>query len=104
MQMKQMFKKGKRGDMVLQLSGKIVIENLRNYPAETVQKLRDRLTAGGEARPEPRRQGFYDLEIDSQVFYIHLTPKGKVLLLAVWARDKRPTTAEEKELVAQPSF
>src|SRR2546425_1030276 len=71
--------------MVLQLSGKIVIENLRNYPAETIQKLRDRLTAGGEARPEPRRQGFYDVEMfDLTAARWRMAVEFGKLLFEVW--------------------
>ena len=72
--------------MILRLNGHPTIENLRNYPAETVAKLRGLLAVGAKARSDPRRKDFYDLETGSQVFYIHLCPNGKVLLLATCRR------------------
>ncbi len=75
--------------MVLRLNQTPVIENLRNYPAETVEKLRQLLASGAEARPDPRRANFYELDNHSQVFYIHISPvNGKVLLLATWPKHQ----------------
>jgi hypothetical protein len=92
------------GAMILQLKGKFAIDNLNKYPAQTVQELRDLLTAGGEAHADPGRKNFYDVQNDSHVFFIYLAPKGNVLLLATWKRDKTHAIVQKKELVAQPSF
>ncbi len=71
--------------MVLRLNQQPTIENLRDYPVETVEELRQLLAAGAQAKPDPRRPDFYELEIDSRVFYIHISPvNGKVMLLATW--------------------
>ena len=72
--------------MVLQLSGYPVIENLRNYPAETVGELRTLLGAGAEAYVHPGRKNFYDLKQGPRCFFIHVAPNGKVLLLASWLK------------------
>ncbi len=75
--------------MVLRLNHSLEIENLRNHPAETVDKLRELLASGAAARPDPRRAGFYEVENHSRVFYIHISPvNGKVLLLATWTKNE----------------
>lgn len=74
--------------MVLRLSENLTIDNLRQYPAETVEKLRALLAAGALAHADPHRKNFYELENGRQVFYIHVSPVGgKVLLLATWPKD-----------------
>lgn len=74
--------------MVLRLSENLIIDNLRNYPAETVEKLRALLAAGALAHADPHRQNFYELQNGSRVFYIHVSPRrNKVLLLATWLQD-----------------
>jgi len=71
--------------MVLRLEKTPIIDNLRKYPAATVEKLRGLLAAGAPAQADPRRKNFFEVEGDCQVFCIHVTPfKSKVLLLATW--------------------
>ena len=71
--------------MVLRISENLTIDNLRQYPEETVEKLRALLAAGALAQADPRRQNFYELENGSRVFYIHVSPRGgKVMLLGTW--------------------
>jgi hypothetical protein len=82
----------KEGAMVLRLMEEPRIDNLRNYPADVVEKLRALLVAGAEAYPDPRRKQFYDLQNGSRIFYIHLSPTGKVWLLATWLKQS-PYTA-----------
>jgi len=80
--------------MVLQLNQPPSIENLRNHPPEMVERLRELLTAGAPARPDPHRKNFYEVEDGSRVFYIHISPlNGKVLLLAAWGGDEKPAEA-----------
>jgi len=77
--------------MVLRLNHQPSIDNLRNYPAEVVDRLRELLASGAPARPDPRRADFYELDNDDQVFYIHISPvTGKVMLLATWLRQLEP--------------
>jgi len=73
--------------MILKMSGPNRIDNLRHYSAETVDRLRCLLGAGAHATPDPHRKSFYDLEDGDRTFYIHLSPTGTVLLLAVWSRE-----------------
>lgn len=74
--------------MKLQLKDNLIIDNLRHYPDETVEKLRSLLAAGALAHADPHRQNFYELENGSRVYYVHVTPdQRKVLLLASWRKD-----------------
>jgi hypothetical protein len=71
--------------MVANMSGKAQIEDLGNHPLETVDALRSLLTSGANTVADPKRNGFYEVESDSVVYYIHVSPvSGKVLLLATW--------------------
>ncbi|MBI4466607.1 MAG: hypothetical protein HY656_04160 [Acidobacteria bacterium] len=86
--------------MVLRLSENLDIDNLRAYPAETVEELRRLLAVGVPAHTDPHRDNFYELENDSRVFYIHISPRGqKVLLLATWPKDRaaRLSRAESRD-------
>lgn len=76
--------------MILKINGPIRIENLRHYPEEMVDRLRGVLVAGACASPDPRRKNFYDLEDGDRIFYIYISPTGKVLLLATWTREGVP--------------
>ena len=92
--------------MILRLENVAAIDNLRNYPSETVAKLLELLVAGAKAHPDPRRKNFYDVENGSRVFFIHITPNRKVLLLATWLKPAaQEVPAASPELVAtQPSW
>ncbi len=75
--------------MVLQLNEKLKIENLRNYPTETVDNLRALLENGALAHADPRHENFYEVENGRRIFYVYLSPaSGKVILLATWRRDQ----------------
>ena len=78
--------------MIFKLNGPFRIDNLRRYPADTVEALRAALLAGVIAAADPRRHNFYDLEAGDRVFYIHLSPTGTVLLLACWHKEPPPQT------------
>ena len=81
--------------MLLRLTQTARIEDLRNHPAAVIEKLRQLLVSGAEARPDPRRSGFYELANHCQVFYIHISPvTGKVWLLAIWPREQPTTTCK----------
>jgi len=72
--------------MILKLNGSFRIDNLRRYPSETVEALRDALEAGVIAAADPHRKDFYDLEAGDNIFYIHFSPTGTVLFLACWRK------------------
>jgi len=77
--------------MVANLSSKAQIEDLGNHPRETVAALRSLLTGGASTIADPKRRGFYEVESDSVVYYIHVSPvTGKVLLLATWQNETVP--------------
>lgn len=84
--------------MFLRLNDKRKIDNLRNYPAAEVEKLRRLLAAGAPAQLDRHRKDFYEVENCSQVFYVHVSPNnGTVMLLAIWRKD----TKAEPELATQ---
>jgi len=85
--------------MILQLKNNPAIDNLRHYPAEAVEKLRTLLAEGALAVPDPQRRNFYDLLDSDQVYYIHISPKGKILLLALW-----PLEDEKERSAVVPSL
>ncbi len=73
--------------MFLRFSDSLRIENLNNYPVDVVSQLQTLLASGVEARLDPKRKHFYDVETSSRGFFIHAAPLGgNVLLLATWLR------------------
>ncbi|HWG59107.1 MAG TPA: hypothetical protein VN661_08685 [Candidatus Acidoferrales bacterium] len=65
------------------------IEDLRGHSAETILTLRSILAGGGKITPDLKRPGFYEVEGDSLIYWIHVVPSsGRVMLLATW-----PTSA-----------
>ena len=84
----------RRTIMTLQVNGNLIIENVRNHSAETVEKLRKLLAAGAPAQADPRRKNFFELENCNEVFYIHVDQAtSRVYLLATWEKDARPAVA-----------
>jgi len=66
-------------------TGEVQIEDPRDHPAETVAALRDILSRGARGIQDPKRRGFYEVQSDSLVYYIYVSPvNGSVLLLATW--------------------
>jgi len=74
--------------MKLQMKNDLIIDNIRHYPDETVEKLRSLLAAGALAHADPHRQNFYELENGTRIYYVHVTPdQRKVMLLGAWRKD-----------------
>jgi hypothetical protein len=66
-----------------------LLEDLRNHSQEQVSELRMLLSMGAPLRADGRRPGFFEVDGDTQIFYIFKYPTGtKVLLLGVWERDR----------------
>jgi hypothetical protein len=64
------------------------IEDLGNHPAQTIAALRSLLAGGASGTTDPKRSGFYEVESDSVIYYIHVSPvTGKILLLATWQNE-----------------
>jgi hypothetical protein len=79
--------------MVTNLSGKDQIEDLGNHSAEAVAALRNLLARGASTVADPKRHGFYEVEGDSVIYYIHVSPmSGKILLLATWQNEAIPSS------------
>ncbi len=88
--------------MLLRLDVNLTIDNLRDHPLETVEKLRQLLAEGALVHADPQRDGFYELHVDDSVFYLHVSPySGKVLLLAHWPKNGRAQTAERNAALVQ---
>jgi hypothetical protein len=65
-----------------------LLEDLRSHSQEQVSELRALLSAGAPLRADQRRPGFFEVDGETNVFYIFKYPTGtKVLLLGVWERD-----------------
>ena len=90
--------------MLLRLNENLRIEDLRNHSAESVETLRTLLRAGVPARPDPHRRDFYEVDNCSRVFYIHITPRGQVLLLAIWSKDAAEPCLETSRPATAPLF
>lgn len=80
------------GPMVTNLTGRAQIEgqieDLGNHPADTLAALRGLLTRGANLVADPKRKEFFEVESDSVVYYIYVSPvSGKVLLLATWQNE-----------------
>lgn len=74
--------------MVMRWEPEVQIEDLRNHPAELVMRLRTLLTRGAHTNPDPNHPGFYEIESDNRVYYVHISPNtGKILLLATWPSE-----------------
>ena len=77
--------------MAAQLRGPFQIEDLGNHGKQAVTKLHCLLASGASTNADPKRDGFYEIEGDSAVYYVHVTPESrKVLLLATWQNENIP--------------
>jgi hypothetical protein len=66
------------------------VDNVRNYPAQTIKELEQLLLSGVSALPDLKRKHFYDLEADERTFFIQISSiTGRVALLATWLRRER---------------
>jgi hypothetical protein len=74
--------------MVANLRGNIQIEDVGNHPKKAVADLQCLLAQGASTVADPKRNGFYEVESDSTVYYIHVSPvTGRILLLATWQNE-----------------
>ncbi|MGH9405092.1 MAG: hypothetical protein ACRD3D_04550 [Terriglobia bacterium] len=79
--------------MRLKLNEPVHIEDLRRHSPQEVRRLRNVLVRGANARQDSNRDNFYEVEDGARIFYIHISPRGNVLLLAVWLNDGLPFSA-----------
>ena len=82
---------GKMAEMTVESS--FEVKDLRNQSPETVETLRRLLASGTGVRPDLKRPHFYELEDDTCVFYVYVSPvDGSVALLATWPRTQSVET------------
>lgn len=86
--------------MLLKLNQPLLIEEMQHYSPEHGRRLRELLLRGANAASDPARKDFYDVEDESQIYYIHICPSGKVLLLAVWPKAGVPLHATAAHMAA----
>lgn len=78
----------------LELTTESKIEDPRGHSAETLRRLRDAIASGAPANPDTRRPGFFEVQAEDQVFYIHVSPATqKVTLLATWSHEPEMAVA-----------
>ena len=71
--------------MMMNFPRELQIEDLRNHSAEVVMRLQNLLVGPVKVHPDPKRAGFYELEGDARVYYIHMSPiTGTIFFLATW--------------------
>ena len=58
--------------MVVTIEPVLQIEAPRNHSLETQERLRQLLDSGAPARPDPKRPDFFEIEDQTQAFYIHV--------------------------------
>ena len=69
------------------------VKDLRKHSPETLETLRALLVSGTSVRPDLKRAGLYELEGDTCVFYVYVSPvDGSVALLATWPRTQSVET------------
>ena len=71
--------------MHLKIDKPLIIDNLNDYPTEVVEQLEQLLASGVEARLDPMRKNFYQVDDSERVFFFHAFPaRSKIMLLASW--------------------
>jgi hypothetical protein len=74
---------------IMHANGFKVTDLRNNHSPETLETLRGLLMAGTGVRPDAKRPHFYELEGDTCVFYVYVSPvDGSVELLATWPRTE----------------
>jgi hypothetical protein len=89
------------GDIMIQIKEGVRIENPREYELGAVESLRLLLEMGSPTQSDPRRENFYEVEGNSETYYIHVSPvSGNVVLLAKWLRQSQECCLSTGNLVA----
>lgn len=72
--------------------GEVVeIEDLGKHSAATVVSLGILLAGNVNARPDPKRKHFYEIESGATVYYVYFSPfSRKIFLLAKWTNRLPP--------------
>jgi hypothetical protein len=87
--------------MMIQIKEGTRIENPREYEPGAVEHLRYLLEVGSPAQRDPHRKNFYEIEGNSETYYIHVSPiNGNVVLLAKWLHQSQDCCLSSGHLVA----
>jgi hypothetical protein len=72
------------------------IEDIREHPPEVAAALARVLASGARVMPDPKRANFFEIQADSIVYYVHISPvSGKILLLGTWPIEPAPEMADQ---------
>lgn len=64
------------------------IEDPRGHSPEELRRLREALASAAPAVPDARRPNLFEVQAGDRVFYIHVSPVSrKIILLATWLPD-----------------
>jgi hypothetical protein len=75
--------------MVMRWENGLHVEDIRNHPRELVRGLEGLLLRGASLTPDPKHPGFFEVYNDTRVYYVHVVPNSrKVLLLATWMHEE----------------
>ena len=86
---------------MIQINQEARIENPRDYELGAVESLRHLLEVGSPVQRDPHRENFYEIEGNSEIYYIHISPiNGNVVLLAKWLRQSQECCLSARDLVA----
>ena len=89
------------GGPMIQINEGARIENPRQYEPGAVENLRQLLEVGSPGQRDPQRENFYEIEGNSETYYIHISPvSGNVVLLAKWLRQSQECCLSARHLVA----
>jgi len=67
------------------------IENPRNYPDDSVARLRSLLNSRVPMRQDTHRPNFFEIDDEDRVFYVYISPAtSMVIFLATWVRELEP--------------
>jgi hypothetical protein len=79
------------------------IKDLGKHPAASVIHLGILLAGTVNARPDPKRKNFYEVQGGCTVYYIHVSPVGgTIFLLASWRNVFPPAPRFEIASVTHP--
>jgi len=86
---------------MIQIKGGTKVENPRQYEARAVEHLRQLLEMGAPGQRDPDRENFYEIEGQTETFYVHLSPmSGNVVLVAKWLRQAEDCCLSAAHLTA----
>jgi hypothetical protein len=69
------------------------IENPRNQPSETIDRLRALLSDGATIREDRCRRDFFEVHDEDTVYYVYASPVNrKIYLVATWLKEPSPVS------------